>query len=65
MLENGSDLHIYTSVRRYDTIALGLLKNRKKNAKIAIFHFAWTNVNGAIIAMLFNLIEIINNNEKH
>ena len=52
--ENGSDLHI-TSVRRYDTIALGLLKNRKKNAKLRFFTSRGTYVNCAIIAM-FTLI---------
>ena len=31
------------SVRRYDTIALGVLKNKKKKEEyqIAIFYFAW------------------------
>ena len=53
MLENGSDLH-KTSVRRYDTIALGLLKKSHG-----------TYVNGAIIAMLYtHLIRIINNNNE-
>ena len=37
-LENGADLH-ETSVRRYDTIALGLLR-KKKNAKSRFFYLA-------------------------
>ena len=47
MLENGSDLHI-NERQRYDTIALGLLKNRKKNAKLRFFTSRGTYVNGAI-----------------
>ena len=47
MIENGSGLHL-TSVRRYDTIALGLLKKS---------HGMY--VNGAIIAMSYtHLIRI-------
>ena len=42
MLESGSNLHV-TSVRRYDTIAVGLLmKNKKKDeSQIAMFYFTW------------------------
>ena len=33
---------MYTSVRRYDTIALGLLKKEdEEECQIAIFNFAW------------------------
>ena len=42
MLENGSDLHV-ASVRRYNTIAFGLLKNnnkKKKKCQMVIFYFA-------------------------
>ena len=38
-LENGADLHV-NSVRRYDTIVLGLLKKEEEECQIAIFYFA-------------------------
>ena len=41
VLENGADLYV-TSVRRYDTITLGLLKKEEEEeeSQIAIFYFA-------------------------
>ena len=56
-LENGADLYV-TSARRYDTIALGLLKKEEKleeeECQIAnFFYFPRLYVNCAIIAMLY------------
>ena len=45
---------------------LGLLKNRKKNAKLRFFTSCGTYVNGTIIAMIYtHLIGIINNNNNN
>ena len=38
MLENGADLY-ETSVRRYDTIALGLLKKEEERRRMLNLHF--------------------------
>ena len=57
-LENGADLYV-NDVRRYDTIALGLLerrrriRRRKKNAKSRYFTSRGAYVNCAIITMLY------------
>ena len=40
VLENGADLYV-NCVKRYDTIALGLLKKEEKEGQIATFYFAW------------------------